>query len=220
MLYVIDEPSIGLHQRDNIRLINSLKSLRDIGNTVIVVEHDRETMENADYIVDLGPGAGEHGGFVVKAGTFKEILSEKNSLTAAYFRDEKEIPVRNKNGSAQTKRIISKIERSFGKQSEKNRCELSTRTFHLYNRRQRLRKIELDERHPVQNPRETFLPFNGTASRITNQFPGIELNRQGGGCGSIAYRQDAAVESGNIRRSVHGDSRLVCPASRIKNSRI
>jgi excinuclease ABC subunit A len=97
VLYVIDEPSIGLHQRDNIRLINSLKALRDIGNTIIVVEHDRETMENADYIVDLGPGAGEHGGFVVKAGTLKDILSEKkDSLTAAYLRDEKEIPVRPK----------------------------------------------------------------------------------------------------------------------------
>ena len=97
VLYVIDEPSIGLHQRDNIRLINSLKSLRNIGNTVIVVEHDRETMENADYIVDLGPGAGEHGGFVVKAGTLAEILAEKkDSLTAAYLRDEREIPVRPK----------------------------------------------------------------------------------------------------------------------------
>ncbi|MCL4540540.1 MAG: excinuclease ABC subunit UvrA [Bacteroidetes bacterium] len=95
VLYVIDEPSIGLHQRDNIRLINSLKSLRDLGNTVIVVEHDRETMENADYIVDLGPGAGEHGGRVVKAGTLKELLSEKkDSLTAAYLRDEREIPMR------------------------------------------------------------------------------------------------------------------------------
>ncbi|HUI31131.1 MAG TPA: excinuclease ABC subunit UvrA [Candidatus Acidoferrales bacterium] len=95
VLYVIDEPSIGLHQRDNERLINSLKSLRDIGNTIIVVEHDRETMENADYIVDLGPGAGEHGGYVVKAGTLKELLSErKASLTAAYLRNEKEIPIR------------------------------------------------------------------------------------------------------------------------------
>ncbi len=97
VLYVIDEPSIGLHQRDNIRLINSLKSLRDMGNTVLVVEHDRETMENADYIVDLGPGAGEHGGLVVVAGSLKDILAEKkDSLTAAYLRNEKEIPVRSK----------------------------------------------------------------------------------------------------------------------------
>ncbi len=97
VLYVIDEPSIGLHQRDNIRLLNSLKSLRDLGNTVVVVEHDRETMENADYIVDLGPGAGEHGGYVVKAGTFGEIIAEREkSLTAAYLRDEKRIPIRPK----------------------------------------------------------------------------------------------------------------------------
>ncbi len=95
VLYVIDEPSIGLHQRDNIRLLSSLKSLRDLGNTVVVVEHDRETMENADYIVDLGPGAGEHGGYVVKAGTLSQLLTErKDSLTAAYLRDEKEIPIR------------------------------------------------------------------------------------------------------------------------------
>lgn len=94
VLYVIDEPSIGLHQRDNLKLINSLKSLRDIGNTVIVVEHDRETMENADFIVDLGPGAGEHGGNLVKAGTWEDIISEKEqSLTAAYLRGEKKIPV-------------------------------------------------------------------------------------------------------------------------------
>ncbi len=97
VLYVIDEPSIGLHQRDNVRLIDSLKSLRDLGNTVLVVEHDRETMENADYIVDLGPGAGEHGGRVVKAGTLQEILSEHHdSLTAAYLRGDKSIPVRPK----------------------------------------------------------------------------------------------------------------------------
>jgi excinuclease ABC subunit A len=115
VLYVIDEPSIGLHQRDNIRLINSLKSLRDIGNTIIVVEHDRETMENADYIVDLGPGAGEHGGHVVKAGTLKEILSErKESLTAAYLRDEKEIPVRPKKDLRKPNGKFLKIEKASG----------------------------------------------------------------------------------------------------------
>ncbi|HLB00067.1 MAG TPA: excinuclease ABC subunit UvrA [Bacteroidota bacterium] len=74
VLYILDEPSIGLHQRDNIKLINSLKGLRDLGNTVIVVEHDREMIENADYVVDLGPGAGEHGGRLVSAGTPEEIM--------------------------------------------------------------------------------------------------------------------------------------------------
>ena len=77
VLYVLDEPSIGLHQKDNVKLINALKRLRDLGNTVIVVEHDTETMENADHIIDLGPEAGNKGGEVVAQGTFKEICKIK-----------------------------------------------------------------------------------------------------------------------------------------------
>jgi Excinuclease ATPase subunit len=76
-LYVLDEPSIGLHQSDNLKLINSLKNLRDLGNTVIVVEHDRETIENSDYIVDLGPAAGVHGGEVCISGETSELLDSK-----------------------------------------------------------------------------------------------------------------------------------------------
>jgi excinuclease ABC subunit A len=90
---VLDEPSIGLHQRDNQRLINTLKSLRDLGNTVIVVEHDEETIRNADYVVDMGPGAGEAGGRVVFAGSVEELLKDSDSLTALYLRKEKQIEV-------------------------------------------------------------------------------------------------------------------------------
>ena len=85
VLYVLDEPSIGLHQRDNIKLINSLKSLRDLGNTVIVVEHDKEMMECADYVVDLGPGAGEHGGKVVVTGTPEQLRAKKTLNTSPEF---------------------------------------------------------------------------------------------------------------------------------------
>lgn len=85
VLYVLDEPSIGLHQRDNAKLIETLKNLRDLGNTVIVVEHDQETMEAADYIVDIGPRAGEHGGEIVAAGSIKDIISTKTSLTGQYL---------------------------------------------------------------------------------------------------------------------------------------
>ncbi|MCX8175600.1 MAG: excinuclease ABC subunit UvrA, partial [Candidatus Micrarchaeota archaeon] len=92
VLYVLDEPSIGLHQRDNDKLISSLKGLRDLGNTLIVVEHDEETMRNADFMVDLGPGAGVHGGRVVAVGTPKEIEQSKDSLTGAYLRRELSIP--------------------------------------------------------------------------------------------------------------------------------
>ncbi|OGV08336.1 MAG: excinuclease ABC subunit UvrA [Stygiobacter sp.] len=94
VLYVLDEPSIGLHQSDNVKLINSLKNLRDLGNTVIVVEHDRETIESADYIVDLGPRAGVHGGEVVLQGETKSFLKTKKinqSLTLEYLRDRKQI---------------------------------------------------------------------------------------------------------------------------------
>ncbi|MBQ2321734.1 MAG: ATP-binding cassette domain-containing protein, partial [Bacteroidales bacterium] len=92
VLYILDEPSIGLHQRDNIKLINSLKHLRDIGNSVIVVEHDRDMMLASDYIVDIGPGAGRKGGYVVAAGTPSEIL-KSDTMTAAYLNGSRQIEV-------------------------------------------------------------------------------------------------------------------------------
>jgi excinuclease ABC subunit A len=93
VLYVLDEPSIGLHQRDNHRLIETLTRLRDLGNTLIVVEHDEETIRTADWIVDIGPGAGEHGGEVVHSGTYKELLANERSLTGAYLSGRMEIPL-------------------------------------------------------------------------------------------------------------------------------
>jgi excinuclease ABC subunit A len=93
VLYVLDEPSIGLHQRDNDRLLTTLKGLRDLGNTVLVVEHDADTIRAADYILDLGPGAGVHGGELVAAGTLPEILESKKSLTGQYLTGELSIPI-------------------------------------------------------------------------------------------------------------------------------
>ncbi|MBQ8184417.1 MAG: excinuclease ABC subunit UvrA [Lachnospiraceae bacterium] len=91
--YILDEPSIGLHQRDNDKLLATLKRLRDLGNTLVVVEHDEDTMLTADYIVDIGPGAGEHGGHVVAAGTAQEIMAEPESITGAYLSGRLQIPV-------------------------------------------------------------------------------------------------------------------------------
>ena len=93
VLYILDEPSIGLHQRDNDRLIQTLKNLRDVGNTVIVVEHDEDTIKEADYIVDIGPGAGEHGGEIVAAGSLDEIKSCERSLTGQYLTGKKAIKI-------------------------------------------------------------------------------------------------------------------------------
>lgn len=93
VLYILDEPSIGLHQRDNDRLIDSLKKMRDLGNTLIVVEHDEDTMMASDYLIDVGPGAGHLGGEIVAAGTPEEVAKNPHSLTGQYLSGKKVIPV-------------------------------------------------------------------------------------------------------------------------------
>lgn len=108
VLYVLDEPSIGLHQNDNDKLITTMKSLRELGNTVIVVEHDIDTMLAADYILDIGPGAGKHGGEVVAAGTPSEIMKNPNSVTGQYLAKKKEIPVPTKRRKGNGEKLIIK----------------------------------------------------------------------------------------------------------------
>jgi len=93
VLYVLDEPSIGLHPKDNLKLLKTIMHLRDIGNTLIVVEHDEETIKSADHIIDVGPGAGEHGGKIVASGTLQEVLANKDSLTGQYLSGKRSIPV-------------------------------------------------------------------------------------------------------------------------------
>jgi excinuclease ABC subunit A len=105
VLYILDEPSIGLHQRDNARLINTLIRLRDLGNTLIVVEHDEETIRVADWIVDIGPGAGEHGGEIIAQGTIDDILDNPDSITAQYLKGERMIPVPKKRRKGHGKSI-------------------------------------------------------------------------------------------------------------------
>jgi excinuclease ABC subunit A len=106
VIYVLDEPSIGLHQRDNNKLIETLKRLRDLGNTVLVVEHDRDTIEAADWILDLGPGAGTQGGHIVAEGTLQDVLKSKESLTGKYLRGEFEIEVPTKRRPVSSDRAI------------------------------------------------------------------------------------------------------------------
>ena len=106
VLYILDEPSIGLHQRDNRRLIDTLLHLRNLGNTVIVVEHDEETIRAADYMVDIGPGAGEHGGHVVAAGPVEEVMRSEESLTAAYLRGDRRIPIPERRRPGSGRRLV------------------------------------------------------------------------------------------------------------------
>lgn len=115
VLYILDEPSIGLHQRDNERLIKTLVRLRDLGNTLLVVEHDEDTMRAADHIIDIGPGAGEHGGHVVAAGTYAEIVANPNSLTGDYLSHRKHIPVpqTRRPGNGKSLRIVGARENNL-----------------------------------------------------------------------------------------------------------
>jgi excinuclease ABC subunit A len=115
VLYVLDEPSIGLHPRDNTRLLNTLKGLRDLGNSVLVVEHDDETIREADWIIDLGPAAGEHGGRVIAEGTPADILANKNSLTGAYLsgRKQVEVPKKRRAGNGKALKIIGASENNL-----------------------------------------------------------------------------------------------------------
>jgi excinuclease ABC subunit A len=106
VLYVLDEPSIGLHPRDNDRLLKTLKGLRDIGNTVLVVEHDDDTIRTADWVIDLGPGAGEHGGKIIAEGTPGQIIAHPKSLTGAYLSGRKHIPVPKKRRAGNGKMLI------------------------------------------------------------------------------------------------------------------
>ena len=106
VMYILDEPSIGLHQRDNERLLKTLEHLRDLGNTVVVVEHDEEAMRKADYLIDIGPGAGVHGGQVVAAGCYEDILSNKNSVTGQYLSGTKQIAVPKKRNAPDPKKML------------------------------------------------------------------------------------------------------------------
>ena len=115
VLYVLDEPSIGLHQRDNERLINSLKQMRDLGNTLIVVEHDTDTMLASDYLVDIGPGAGDEGGYVVAAGTPDEVMKNDNSITGRYLsgKERIEVPKKRRKGSGKYIEVLGASENNL-----------------------------------------------------------------------------------------------------------
>ncbi len=128
VLYVLDEPSIGLHQKDNVKLINALKRLRDLGNTVIVVEHDTETMENADYIIDLGPEAGSNGGQITAQGSYEEIKKDKNSITGQYLANKKSIEIPKNRRLAKNGRFVE-INGASGNNLNNVNLKIPTGTF-------------------------------------------------------------------------------------------
>ena len=149
VLYVLDEPSIGLHQRDNHRLLETLLRLRDLGNTLIVVEHDEDTIRAADWVVDIGPGAGEHGGKIVVSGPLEDLLASKESLTGAYLTGRRVHP------AAGHRRKRAKRQGGGGQgrqraQPARRRRGVPARHVHRGHRRVRVRQVDAGQRHPVQ----------------------------------------------------------------------
>ncbi len=146
VLYVCDEPSIGLHPVDNERLIRTLTRLRDLGNTVIVVEHDEAMMRAADWLIDLGPGAGEHGGEVIATGTPAEVMAEPRSLTGQYLSGTRAIPIPRRAPSRQ--RRVARRPGRDGEQPQGHRCCLPARLLHRRDRRLRLGQVVARQRDP------------------------------------------------------------------------
>ena len=162
VLYVLDEPSIGLHPRDNGRLLDSLHSLRDLGNTVLVVEHDADTIERADYVIDLGPGAGRLGGHLVAQGTPHEIENDPASLTGQYFSGARRIPI--------PKRAVSRTAAHRDPwrrrtQSQEIDVDFPLGLFIAGHRRFGQRQIDAGERYSVSRCRQARLRFACGARR-------------------------------------------------------
>ena len=163
VLYILDEPSIGLHQRDNARLIRTLERLRDIGNTLIVVEHDEETMRAADWIIDIGPGAGQHGGHVVAVGSMNDIAETPESITGQYLSgraadpDAQCPPPRQRQGAGAARRA--------GEQPARPDGALSSGHIHLHHRRLGLGQELARHRHPLPAAGDGAAPGAAEAGR-------------------------------------------------------
>ena len=140
VLYILDEPSIGLHQRDNRRLLDTLLRLRDLGNTLVVVEHDEATIIEADHIVDIGPAAGEHGGEIVYEGDLKGLLEEERSITGAFLSGRRSIPMPRSCGGPRATRSWS-CRRAGAQPAERDRRD-PARSVRLRHRRQRVGQVD------------------------------------------------------------------------------
>ena len=166
VLYVLDEPSIGLHQRDNQRLISALENLRNLGNTVLVVEHDEDTIRKADYVLDLGPGAGKNGGQLIAAGTPAEIMANPASMTGKYLSGEIDIVTRPSEAPRSlTGRWLS-VEDARVAQSAEHHRALSAGRDDGGDGRQRLGQVDAGERHSVPRAGEGALRIARGAGRV------------------------------------------------------
>ena len=211
VIYILDEPSIGLHQRDNGKLLATLKRLRDLGNSVIVVEHDEETMEEADWLVDFGPGAGTHGGEVVSQGTPAEVKADPASLTGAYLsgRLEIAIPERRRKGE---KGNITIFGASANNLKDIDR-QFSARAAHRRDRRLRRREVHPRERHPQARAHAPPLRDPGDA-RQARAHERRRARRQGHRHQPAAHRPHPALQPRHLHQALRQRARGVRPDTR------
>ena len=207
VLYVLDEPSIGLHQRDNRRLIETLTRLRDLGNTLIVVEHDEDTIAHADWVVDIGPGAGEHGGHIVHSGTYADLLRNKDSITGAYLsgRESIEMPALRR---ARRPAASAHRRRRPRTQPARDRRVFSARRADLGDRRVRFGQVDTGQRHPGRGAGQ---PAQRRPAGPGPAHPGHRAGPSGqAGAGRpVADRPHAAIQPGHLYRGVRQDPHAV-----------
>jgi excinuclease ABC subunit A len=205
VLYVLDEPSIGLHQRDNSKLITTLERLRELGNTVLVVEHDEQTMRQADHLIDMGPGAGEHGGRVVASGTAEEVCAVEESLTGQFLSACGRSRCRRSGASRPA------TSRSAGPASTTSRtstCDVPLGRLHVRHRRVGLGQVDAGQRRAVQVGGEPAAPGAAAAGRA-RQGAGARPARQDHPGRPVADRAHAAVEPGDLHGPVRRHPRPV-----------
>ncbi len=204
VVYILDEPSIGLHQRDNGKLLATLKRLRDLGNSVVVVEHDEETMEEADWIVDFGPGAGELGGEIVAQGTPREVMADKKSATGGYLSGRLEIEVPEKRRPRGKHKI--RIEGAKENNLKNVSVDLPLGSLRGGHRRVGRGQVDPDQRHPLPRPQPRALQ-DPRGSRTAPRDQGAGTPGQGGRHRSAADRPYPAIEPGDLHQGVRRDPR-------------
>ena len=218
VLYVLDEPSIGLHQRDNARLLDTLKHLRDIGNTVIVVEHDEDAILTADHVVDIGPGAGIHGGQIIAQGTPQDIIDSpaephrRIPLRRTLRPDPEKAPRAGPVENADRRR------RALEQPEERHGFHPS-RSLDLHHRRLGRRQVDVTDRHAVQGRGAQAEQCESSSGRVRQDHRHREL-RQDHRHRPVADRAHAALEPGDVHRRLHADPRVVRGLARGQDARI
>ena len=206
VLYVLDEPSIGLHQRDNDMLLATLRRLRDLGNTVLVVEHDEDAIRTADYVIDMGPGAGVHGGAIVAHGTLPELLQAEGSVTADYLNGTRAVPVPPQRRKGSGKKLT--VPQRHRQQPDRRHRRHPAWHLHLRHRRLRLGQVVLHHRHALRR-RRARAERRPRPRRQARQGHRPQPPRQGHRHRPVADRPHPALQPRHLHRRLHPDPRLV-----------